>query len=298
MYIQTSISVVIPLYNKEAHIADTLNSVLSQTARPFEVIVVDDGSTDKGVDVVRQFTDVKVIQQANGGVSVARNRGVKEASGDFVAFIDADDFWSPHFLREIHAMIGRFAEADVFTTSYQFEIEDGVRVDPKIRFTKPVNQPRLLDDFFEVGARGALPFMMSSIVVRREAFAKIGLFPVGEPMGEDQDFFCRAALNCHIAYSPRALAVYNESAGNRACVRNVPTEECPFSERLRVVARHTESPRLRAQIYDYCAAHILHLASLNVRSGNNRAARILLGKDLASRRPARKWWWMARSAIA
>ena len=91
-------SVIIPLYNKEKSVSSTLQSVLNQTFKKFEVIVVDDGSTDGSYDVVKQFKDerIRLIQKENGGVSSARNRGIQETKYDHVAFLDADDVWEPN----------------------------------------------------------------------------------------------------------------------------------------------------------------------------------------------------------
>ena len=104
------ISVVIPLYNKAQHIAETLSSVLAQSVLPSEIIVIDDGSTDGGAQVVRQFESagVRLITQTNQGVSAARNRGLEEATGDYVAFIDADDLWLPDHLRVLSDLIEKW----------------------------------------------------------------------------------------------------------------------------------------------------------------------------------------------
>lgn len=293
-----SISVVIPLYNKAKHIAQTLDSVIKQSFPPAEIIVVDDGSTDAGAEIVKGFANVRLVQQGNAGVSAARNRGVAESRGDFVAFLDADDQWLPHFLEEIIHLIKTFPQAGFFATSYQFCTAVDQYQNPKIRFRSEPQGPRILDDYFAVGARGDLPFMMSSIAIRRTDFEVIGLFPLGEPMGEDQDFFCRAALRSAIAYSPRVMAIYHLDATNRACTNRVPSEECPFSLRLRQWASLTENAQLRSSMKDYCAAHVIHLASLNVRSGHFCEARTLLATDLAKRNLLRNYWWLLRCGIA
>ena len=94
------ISVVIPLYNKEKKIEYTLKSVFTQTFQNFEIVIVDDGSTDNSVEEVEKFTDsrIRLIHQTNAGVSAARNRGIEAASGELIAFLDADDVWMPEYL--------------------------------------------------------------------------------------------------------------------------------------------------------------------------------------------------------
>ena len=95
------ISVIIPLYNKEKQIAKTLQTVLNQTYQNFEIVIVNDGSTDRSVDEVKKFLNsrIRLINQKNGGVSAARNRGIKEAKGEYLAFLDADDIWQNNYLQ-------------------------------------------------------------------------------------------------------------------------------------------------------------------------------------------------------
>ena len=97
------VSVVIPLYNKAPYIDRALRSVLAQTFQDFEVIIVDDGSTDGGAKIVKSTTDkrIKLIQQKNSGVSAARNRGIQESKSKLIAFLDADDEWKSRFLEVI-----------------------------------------------------------------------------------------------------------------------------------------------------------------------------------------------------
>ncbi|MDM5272778.1 glycosyltransferase family A protein, partial [Sulfurovum sp. zt1-1] len=111
-------SVVIPLYNKEQYIAKTLESVLLQTFQEYEIIVVDDGSTDKSTFEVKRYNDnrIRLIQQENAGVSAARNRGIEEANYDLIAFLDADDEWLPNHLQELINLRIDYPECEVFAT--------------------------------------------------------------------------------------------------------------------------------------------------------------------------------------
>lgn len=114
------ISIVIPLYNKEKQIAHTLQSVFAQTFQDFEIVIVDDGSTDNSVMEVKKFDDPRVllIQQSNAGVSAARNRGIEEANGELIAFLDADDEWMPEFLQTILQLKKIYFNCKVWATSY------------------------------------------------------------------------------------------------------------------------------------------------------------------------------------
>lgn len=304
MQSKLAFSVVIPLYNKRAHIQRTLQSVLNQAQRDYEIVIVDDGSTDGGVTLIQQtFAEqiendtIRIFRQVNAGVSAARNRGVEESEGEVIAFLDADDTWEPNYLAEIANLRGAFPEAGAFTTGYQMVFNVSEFVDPKIRFRKPHPSAGILDDYFDVGSRGALPFMMSSFCIRKALFKEIGKFPLGEAMGEDQDLFCKTALAAPIAYSPHVLSFYHQDTDNRACLQIVPDCECPFSRRLAIAAkaqRHSESYE---SMVNYSAAHLLHLASLNVRAGRYEAAKDILKDTRCKRQPLRYAWWRLRSEL-
>ena len=113
-------SVVIPLYNKRRYVRDTLQSVLAQSYPRFEIIVVDDGSTDESVEIVKSINDnrIRVIEQRNSGVSVARNRGVWEAKERYVAFLDADDWWHPDYLQRMVRLIEECPKAGLYAARY------------------------------------------------------------------------------------------------------------------------------------------------------------------------------------
>ena len=121
-------SVVIPLYNKGREIARTLGGVAAQTYTPLEVIVVDDGSTDDSARVVEglDLPGVRLIRQPNGGVSAARNRGIAEAKGDYIALLDADDYWKPEYLERVAALIGRYPGCGLYSMGFEVHRPEGV----------------------------------------------------------------------------------------------------------------------------------------------------------------------------
>ena len=127
------ISVVIPLYNKAGQVARTLRSVLGQTFGRFEVVIVDDGSTDGSVNEARSVHDsrIRIVSQRNAGVSAARNRGIAEARYDLIAFLDADDEWKPTYLETQCNLYRKYPDCSVFACNYEFRNADG-RVTPTI----------------------------------------------------------------------------------------------------------------------------------------------------------------------
>ena len=279
----TNISVVIPLYNKELELPRTIESIVAQTVRPLEVIVVNDGSTDNSLqiayDLQRKYVselNVVVLDQPNGGVSNARNTGISAAAGDVIAFIDADDEWEAHFIAEIQALAIRFPQASCYTTNYQ-KFDHGHYINPKIRFGRDVSDCTLMPDFFAIAARGDLPFVMSSFAIQTKVIRQLGGFVEGEPMGEDQDVFAKVALTQLIAYSPKVLLFYYLDANNRACRLNHPKEECGFSIRLKQQVQTGDCPQaVRQAVLAYTATHLIHLARDNVKGGQYQAAKQLL----------------------
>ena len=204
------ISIIIPLYNKEASIATALRGVLAQTYQDFEVVVVDDGSTDGGAAVVETFTDprIRLIRQANAGVSAARNRGIAEAKGEHVAFLDADDEWMPQFLEEIATLIADYPECRARATNYVFN-SNGVK-SPTILHKKPFAEGRgVMTNYFEVASCSHPPMWTGAVCVERALLQEIGGFPVGVRSGEDLLTWARIAVRTQWAFSTNPMAQYN-----------------------------------------------------------------------------------------
>lgn len=133
--------VVIPLYNKEPHVKRALDSVMSQIVQDFEIIVVNDRSIDKSTDVVKSFSDVRIrlINQENAGVSVARNRSIDEAKFELIAFLEADDEWMPDYLETIILRLReQYPCAGLYATSLKTEFIDNVLADKDEELRKPI----------------------------------------------------------------------------------------------------------------------------------------------------------------
>lgn len=224
------ISIVIPLYNKEQYIKRALCSVYNQTVQDFEVIVVDDGSTDRGAEVVKSFYDARfrLISQENAGVSVARNRGINESKSELIAFLDADDEWTQDFLETILRLRENYPCAGIYATPMKNEFIDSMlqKLDEKIR--KLVPEEGLLLNYFKIYKEGNAIFGASSVAIPRKVFLEIGGFQAGIWWGEDVDMWGRIALKYPIAYSSQVCAIYYQNVVNSAVERKKPVEIHPF----------------------------------------------------------------------
>lgn len=173
------ISIIIPVFNTEKYLAEAIESVLSQTLKPTEIIVVDDGSTDKSVEIARQFEPlVRIISQANKGVGAARNVGIQETSGDFLAFLDADDFWTENKLEIQLSYLENNPKTDmVFGYVEQFissELPDEHKSNLKSELDKMQG------------------FVAGAMLIKKTTFLKAGFFNEKLELGEFIDWFSRA----------------------------------------------------------------------------------------------------------
>lgn len=204
-------SVVIPLYNKANYITRCINSVLSQHNQEFELIIVDDGSTDGGVDRVREFKDPRIVLllQENRGVSAARNTGVYASTSDFVTFLDADDIWDQNYLSVLKSLIDEYPDAGIYGLNHYRSFEDG-RVDfEKYDRLFDGKDYGLITDYFALfSSLQKSPFSNSNCCFPKKVFLQVGGYKEGVRLTEDSDLWCRIALNHEVAFSIRPLATY------------------------------------------------------------------------------------------
>lgn len=208
-------SVIIPLYNKERYIVAAVTSVLRQSWQEFEIIVVDDGSVDGGAELVRAMDDarLRVVVQANGGVSSARNRGIAEARGDIVTFLDADDWYLPDYLATMVDIARRFPTGAFYACSYQ-RVPDGQALSLP---GQDLQQVQAVPDFYARWRRGAF-FCTNSVAVRRsDLLALQPCFPLGESLGEDQDLWFRLAERLQLFFCPAVLVAYRIDVSDSLC---------------------------------------------------------------------------------
>jgi len=205
-----------PVYNKAQSCAVSIQSCLDQSFTEFELIIVNDGSTDHSLDVIRRFDDhrVHIIDQPNTGVSSARNRGIKCARYEWIAFLDADDRWESTYLENVSAMIAEFKEASMFGTAYKIDFGDHYKFPD---FKLPEGYRAYLDDYFKIALRHTL-FFTSAVVINKSVFNTIEYFDPTLKMGEDLDLWFRIALNFRVAFNNNTLLSYNRVSENNSSI--------------------------------------------------------------------------------
>jgi glycosyltransferase involved in cell wall biosynthesis len=213
-------SIVIPLYNKARSIADTVASVLAQRLADFELIIVDDGSTDGSAQVVEGIQDhrIRLVKRENGGVSAARNTGIRLAAAEHIAFLDADDLWLPDFLEDMLALTRDFPNAGIYGAAYWHQVQGDRYLE---EFGLPEGFRGYIPSYFAHAVRHLL-FWTSAVVVKKTALQQSGGFNEGICFGEDLDLWFRLALEHPTAFYNKPLAVYNKDAENRAMKRKQP----------------------------------------------------------------------------
>ncbi len=191
-------SVVIPLYNKQDYISQSLHSVLNQQFKDFEVIIINDGSTDRSQQIIESFQDsrIRLFNQKNQGVSIARNTAVAKSTGKIIAFLDADDIWYPTHLEEIYHLSKKFPEATLFATAYEIEylssfVQKYILETPK--------KTSLLFPFYKY-VKGSPLFYTSNFALKTEVFLQEDGFKASIH-AEDTELFLRLGYKYPLAYS-------------------------------------------------------------------------------------------------
>jgi len=294
-----TISVVIPLYNKAPHIQRALQSVLAQTWQDFEVIVIDDGSTDGGGEIIRGISDsrIRLVQQENAGVSAARNRGIKEAQADLIAFLDADDAWKPRFLETILRLREQFPAAGAYATAYELHEPNGKVIQPRYKYIPPSPWEGLIPNYFR-SALGTPPVWTSAVAVPKGVFKDVGYFPAGERLGEDGDMWLRIAVKYPIAFSWQIGAAYFRDASNRACDSHFMQSEYRLLETARESIRKGDVPLSKLpDLQEYMAKYTISASAQCVLAGKPEKARQMLADCKTICFYRQKVWWRFWAAL-
>ena len=253
------ISVIIPLYNKEHFVAKTIESVLTQTYQDFELIIVNDGSTDHSADVVSTFSDARIrfVEQANGGVSSARNHGIRLAKGEFIAFLDADDLWHSDFLEQ---MLNLYKAYPIFSF---FCCAQDNRIIP----TLPQGISIIKDHckYYYIYCTG-------STIIKRHIFEEVGYFREGVQLGEDLDMWLRISCKYHTVYINKELITHPPVTKDNLSRAIEVQNSFPYWEWYQYPYR----PKM--SLYRYATNQIVLIASKLVSQGNYSEALSYLKK--------------------
>jgi glycosyltransferase involved in cell wall biosynthesis len=284
--VRDSVSVIIPYYRASQTIARAVESALAQTVRPHEILIIDDGSPDDAARATREFGySVTLIRKSNGGVASARNLGIERSSGEWIAFLDADDYWEPAKLER------------------QLAFSDGVGLVGGRWFTEAPGKPRSVAEVADPSFFGrmlrprdskafqvAMNLWTSVLLVRRKALGDQRFF-LGLEIAEDRDLWIRLVASTSVYLLPEPLATYAQWPGS---LSNSDTDRDCVSM-LKVVHRHAallgakEVQEQEAIIYRRWAGR--HLARGKPRSAIGPAARRLAIQPASPE----AWWIMCKS---
>lgn len=218
-------SVIMPVYNRADLVGDAIRSVLAQEYTDWEIVLVDDGSTDNLREVLEQFSDerIKVFHQKNGGVSVARNKAMSIAEGDYFCFLDADDKWYPNHLSVLKELIAKYPESGFFATCAQISVPNSQSVIISSDYFEGKDEDLYIENFFVAynEDKRAKCFQMSTTCIPKSVIDRLGNFKEGCKMGEDLELSLRIA-----AYYPYVLTAKTTAFYNRA--ESVASKEGAF----------------------------------------------------------------------
>lgn len=224
-------SIIIPLYNKENFIENTIQSVLDQTFQDFEVILINDGSTDNSEGKALQFKNPRIqyYSKKNEGVSIARNAGIEKATSQHITFLDADDYWYPDFLQVMFEKIRQFPEQKVFSAA--IEIETSKKIFPA-QYSIPKTGSSELVNYFRASTKEPI-IWTSSAVFHKSIFDEIGVFDPKIKSGQDTDLWIRIGLVYPVVFSWKILARYvydNNSLSKNDNLLNAKMDFSKFTE--------------------------------------------------------------------
>jgi hypothetical protein len=291
-------SVVIPLYNKAPYIEGTIASVLAQTEQDFEIIVLDDGSTDEGAEIVESINDkrVRLVRQSNAGVSAARNSAISMALGQWVAFLDADDWHHPQYLENLLVAQSLHPEADVIAAQYIAVADASTDWPPAWHVPSTLvtrESIEIIEDLPGRWMKGPT-FTTSSVSIRTTRLQQMQpCFVVGESHGEDLDMWFRVAEQSPVAWIKRPLVAYRASVAGSLSVGNQKFDLPPFLHRIRARALSGGMTCSQAKsALKMVADHEISMARDALVSGQRVQAMRLLwrGHGSASKR---RWWFTA-----
>ncbi|PTX61158.1 GT2 family glycosyltransferase [Kordia periserrulae] len=261
-------SVIIPLYNKETYIQQTVESVLQQTFTDFELLIVNDASTDKSVSIVSQISDdrIQLIENPeNLGLSTTRNHGIFKASGEIIALLDADDVWLPNFLETIHKLHTTFPEASLYGTDYMEVYASHENLVPKKNMDASLQGTSfLLDDFFKASMFQPI-FCQSSVAFKKEICQDVEVFDSKITFAEDIDFYIRFCSKYRVAYHYEPLAEIRLEVPNQMSKDTISSKFIPHLHSYEKAAKNNPSLKKYLDLYRYIFASLYTLENAKLQ---------------------------------
>jgi len=200
-------SVVISIYNKEKQLQNTIASVLNQTYSNFEVIVINDGSTDNSLNLLKQITDtrLRIIDQPNQGASAARNQGIKDAKNNFIALLDGDDIWLPNYLEDMTKVIELHSREHVFASAIANTYNSKI---VPVEYGFEDNEPIKIRNYFKNSTYNYTLLTSSSTIFKKSILKKTGLYDTAIISGQDVDFWARIGMHFPVVFLNKILVHY------------------------------------------------------------------------------------------
>lgn len=278
------ISVVVPLFNKTAHIKSAVMSALGQSHPVHEVIVVDDGSTDGGAQTLSNIDDprLQVVRQPNAGVSAARNRGISEATGDWISFLDADDWQHPELMRMFCQAHETHRRAEMLGACFLSVPE---HCEPQRGTWPPLSTSPSFELVEDLHRRWMLraPFATSSVAIKADLLHTMQpCFACNEHTGEDLDLWFRVAERTPVVLINQPLAAYRLMPDGLSA--RFAAEEPPYLQRMQARAQTLELPRhQRASALWFVGQQRITRARAALSAGQRREALAILMKAHGAR---------------
>lgn len=235
-------TVIIPLYNKESYVENTINSILNQTFTDYEVLIINDYSTDESATKVKTFLSekIKLIEHSeNKGLSAARNTGIQNANSDYITFLDADDLWKPTFLETIHQLITDFPEAKIFGTNYEEVYKNKIVVPKNSSSELNLNSVQIID-FFKYNLGQGI-YNHGSVCFHKEVYSKAGMYDENIDFAEDIDFNIRANYHFKLAYSNTIQMQYFMETGTQLTRSSILNKRLPDYDKYEAFAKENNS---------------------------------------------------------
>mgnify|MGYP000031079831 CR=1 FL=1 len=235
-------TVIIPLYNKEKFVENTLKSILNQTFTDYEVLVVNDCSTDESVEIIKPYLSesIKLLEHSvNKGLSASRNTGIKKANANYITFLDADDLWKPTFLETIYQLITDFPEAKIFGTNYE-EVYSNKIVSPTNFSNVIESKGSQIIDFFKYNLGQGI-YNHGSVCFHKSVYEKAGLYDETIDFAEDIDFNIRANYYYKLAYSNTIQMQYFMETGAQLTRSSILDKRLPDYNKYDAFAKENSS---------------------------------------------------------